>query len=70
MRSSIDPFEGLGEKVHGPEFQYLKNTRREIRNLDGKGESEAGGRGEGEEMEGKKLNKYGKPFARDIYRSG
>lgn len=40
MRSSIDPFEGLGEKVHGPEFQYLKNTRRGIRNLDGKGETE------------------------------
>lgn len=41
MRSSIDPFEGLGEKVHGPEFQYLKNTRRGIRNLDGKGETES-----------------------------
>ena len=45
MRSSIDPFEGLGEKVHGPEFQYLKNTRREIRNLDGKGANRGGGGG-------------------------
>lgn len=57
MRSSIDPFEGLGEKVHGPEFQYLKNTRRGIRNLDGKGETESErerGRGGGERWKEKR----------------